>query len=117
MKLSENIIWVIEDKIKDKEKYNIAMEKLTTAAFEEEGTLKHEWTIGEDGETIQVYERYKNADAAMGHLKTWTKYGHLYMDATEITRFVVFSNLTNELKNAVAGLNPIYMKPYGGFSK
>ena len=117
MKLSENIIWTIDGKIKDKEKYDLAMKTLTEASFEEEGTLKHEWTIAEDGETIHVYERYKDAESAMKHLETWAKFGHLYIDATEITRFVVYSNLTDDLREVVAGLNPIYMKPYGGFSK
>ncbi|MCG7585835.1 putative quinol monooxygenase, partial [Photobacterium sp. OFAV2-7] len=107
----------IEGKIKDKARYAEAMHKLTEAAFDEEGTLNHEWTIADDGETVHVYERYQDAAAAIKHLDTWAKYGSLYMEATEITRFVVFSDLTDELKEAVAGLNPVYMKPYGGFSK
>ena len=53
----------------------------------------------------------------MKHLETWSKYGHLFLEATEISQFTVYSELTDELKEAVAGLNPVYMKPYGGFQK
>jgi len=117
MRSSENIIWTIDGRIRDKAGYTRAMQTLTEASYQEEGTLQHQWTIAEDGETIHVYECYRDADAAMKHLETWAKYGSLFTDATEITRFVVYSELTDELKAAVAGLNPVYMKPYGGFSK
>ena len=39
------------------------------------------------------------------------------MADVDVTRFVVFSNLTPALKEAVDGLNPIYMTPIGGFAK
>ena len=117
MKKSENIIWTLEGKITDKEKYAEAMKTLTEKSYTEEGTLTHWWTVAEDDETFHVYERYADPEETMKHLMTWNQYGHLFLESTEISRFTVYSELTDELKEAVAGLNPVYMKPYGGFSK
>jgi quinol monooxygenase YgiN len=39
-----------------------------------EGTLNYEWTLAEDGKSIHVYERYKDADATTAHLRTWASW-------------------------------------------
>lgn len=111
------IIWTLEGKITNKEQYKVAMETLTSKSFAEEGTKSHWWTVAEDGESFHVMEQYADADAAMTHLATWMEFGHLFTEATEISKFIVYSPLRDDLKEAVAGLNPIYMDFYGGFSK
>ncbi|WP_111707113.1 putative quinol monooxygenase [Lutibacter citreus] len=116
MKLSENIAWTVDGKIKDEEKYKVVMKLITEATYEEEGSLNHEWFIAEDGVTIHIYERYKNTDAALKHLETWSKYASLFMEAAEMTSFNVYGNLTPELKQAVGGAS-VLMKTYGGFTK
>ncbi|WLR46614.1 antibiotic biosynthesis monooxygenase [Halobacillus litoralis] len=117
--MTENIIWTIEGKIKhgQREEYEALMKEMVVEVKKEAGTTNYEWTIAPDGETVHVYERYKNAEAAKEHLGTWAKFQDRYMEVTEITRFTIFSHLTPELEEAVAGMNPIYMKPIGGFAK
>ena len=117
--MSENIIWTVEGKIKDGERETLEalMREMVETVQKEEGTLNYEWTIAEDGTTLHVYERYKDADAAATHLPTWGTFADRFMAAVDITRFVVFSNLTPALKEAVGGLNPIYMTPIGGFAR
>lgn len=116
--MSENIIWVVEGKIKEGErlKFDALMHEMIETVQKEEGTLNYEWTLSDDG-LLHVYERYKDANAATTHLPTWGSFSGRFMEVVEITRFVVFSNLTPELKEAVGGLNPIYMTPIGGFAK
>lgn len=115
--MSQNIIWTIEGKIKDgrRDEYEALMEEMVAEVQKEEGTTNYEWTIAPDGETVHVYERYKDADAAVVHLGTWAKFQERYMDVTDITKFTIFSELTPELEEAVAAMNPVYMKPIGGF--
>ena len=117
--MNENVIWTVEARIKDgqREAFDTVMRTLIEATRKEEGTLNYEWTIGTDGATVHVYERYKNAEAATAHLGTWGKNAEHFLAAADITRFVVFSGLTPALKEAVGGLNPTYMTPFGGFAK
>lgn len=117
--MNDNIIWTIEGKIKNGQRaeYEALMDEMVAEVQKEEGTTNYEWTIAPDGETVHVYERYKNAAAAVRHLGTWGKFQDRYMSVTEITKFTIFSKLTPELEDAVAGMNPVYMKPIGGFGK
>ncbi len=117
--MSENIIWTVEGKIKKEQRadYQALMNEMVTEVQKEAGTINYEWTIAQDGETVHVYERYLNAEEAVKHLSTWAKFAERYLGLTQVTKFVVFSNLTPELKEAVAGLNPVYMAPIGGFAK
>ena len=117
--MSENVIWTVEATIKEGQRaaFDAVMRDLVEASQKEEGTLNYEWTIGADGASVHVYERYKDADAATAHLSTWGPRAERFMAAAEVTRFSVFSNLTPALQDAVAGLQPVYMKPFGGFAK
>ena len=117
--MSEHIIWVVDATIKDgqREAFDAVMRDLIEASQKEEGTLNYEWTIADDQATFSVYERYKDAEAAMSHLGTFGAHAERFLAAADVTRFVVHSHLTPELKQGVAVLQPIYMTPFGGFAK
>lgn len=117
--MSENIIWTVEGTIKDgqREALEALMREMVEAVDKEPGTLNYQWTLGEDGKSLHIYERYRDADATTAHLGSWATFADRFMAAVDITRFVVFTELTPELKEAVAGLSPIYMTPIGGFAK
>lgn len=117
--MSENIIWTVEGKIKDGQRATLValMREMVEVVQKEEGTLNYEWTLAEDGSSLHVYERYRDGDAALAHLPTWGSFSDRFMAVVDITRFVVFSELTPSLKEAVSGLTPVYMAPIGGFAK
>lgn len=117
--MNNNIIWTIEGKINNGQlsEYKALMKEMVQAVEKEPGTTHYEWTIASNDEDIQVYERYKDAEAATIHLNTWNQFAERYLELTTVTKFTVYSELTPELEEAVSGLNPIYMKPLGGFSK
>lgn len=117
--MSDNVIWTVEAKIKDGQRnaFDTVMKDLIRGSQKEEGTLNYEWTLGDDQATVHVYERYRDANAATAHLGTWGAHADRFLAAADITRFVVFSALTPALKEAVAGLSPVYMTPFGGFAK
>ena len=116
--MDNNIIWTLEGKIKkeDLDKYVELMNEIVSVTKKEEGTLNYEWTISEDLQNVHVYERYKNADAAIKHLDdSWAFYKDKYSKLVDIQKFSVYSELTDELKEKVASMNPVYMYPLGGF--
>lgn len=116
MQLSKNIVWTVDAQIKDEKKFNLAMKKITEATFEEEGSMNHEWFIAEDGTTAHVYERYKDSEAALKHLETWSKLSPLFMEGAEMLNFKVYGDLSPELEQAVGGATSV-MRTYGGFVK
>ena len=117
--MSGNVIWTVEGTIKvaEREAFEALMHEMVETVRKEPGTLNYEWTLAQDGRSLHVYERYKEADATTAHLATWATFADRFMAVVDVTRFVVFSNLTPELKEAVSGLSPIYMTPIGGFAK
>lgn len=117
--MNDNIIWVVEGKIKkeNKKDYLTLMNEMVEAVKKEPGTLAYEWTLGLDSESVQVYERYANEEETKKHLLTWGKFATRYTTLVSITKFTVFSELSDELKQSVSGLNPVYMSPVGGFSR
>lgn len=117
--MSENIIWALNAKIKDgeREAFDAVMSDLIEASSKEEGTLHYEWSIAEDQQNFHVYERFKDADAAIAHLGTFGANAERFMAAVDVTGFVVYSKPTPELEAGLAVLNPVYMAPFGGFVK
>ncbi|MEM1042097.1 MAG: antibiotic biosynthesis monooxygenase [Bacteroidota bacterium] len=116
---NDNIIWTLEGPIKDgrRDALEALMHEMVEAVRPEPGTLNYEWTIDPDGQRLRVYERYRDADAAMAHLPTWSTFQDRFMDLVDVEQFVVYSELTDELKEQVGGLDPVYMTPVGGFAR
>ncbi|WNJ19353.1 antibiotic biosynthesis monooxygenase [Pontibacter sp. G13] len=117
--MSDNIIWTVAGRIKDGQRpaFDALMEEMVETVRKEPGTINYEWTIGQDNRTLQVYERYKDAQAAETHLPTWGSFSGRFTEVVDITGFVVYCDLPDNLREAVAGLNPVYMTPIGGFAK
>ncbi|MEM6768255.1 MAG: antibiotic biosynthesis monooxygenase [Bacteroidota bacterium] len=117
--MSKNIIWTVEGSIKEGQKETLLslMNEMVSEVQQEPGTITYEWTLGTDGDSLHVYERYQDVAATFAHLGTWGKFAERFMASVDITNFVVFSDLPPELKEAVSGLNPVYMSPIGGFAK
>ena len=114
---NDNIIWTVQGAVSDRDALESLMREMVEAVRPEPGTINYEWTLSEDGETLHVYERYRDAEAAMAHLPTWSEYQDRFMDLVDVESFVVYSELTDDLKEKVSGLGPVYMTPIGGFAK
>ncbi len=113
---TSDIIWSLEGKITDKELFKKSMETLTSKTKDESGSLAHWWCTDEDDNFI-VLEHYSDNDAAMLHLTTWTTYGDMFLNSTEIARYRVYSDLSSELSDAIDGLSPERLQFLGGFSR
>jgi quinol monooxygenase YgiN len=84
----------------------------------EPNTLNYEWAITEDGQSCHLYERYTDSAAAMTHLKAFgEKFAERLMAAVEVTRLVVYGKPNNEVKEALDGINTVFMTPFGGFAR
>lgn len=114
-----NVIWGIEGKIapENKAAYIELMQEMVAETAKEAGALAYEWSLGSDNETIYCYDRYQDSDSAFLHLsQTWVQFQERYSNMVTITKFSVYSAVSDELRSQLAGLDPIYMQPIGGFA-
>lgn len=119
--MGEHVYWLLEISIKDgeKDKFEELMAEMVKRTRDTEpGTLSYEWQIGEDGKTVHLYERYEDSAATMIHLASFGEnFAQRFLGAADPTRFVVYGNPNDEVRQALAGFNPIYMQHFGGFSR
>jgi quinol monooxygenase YgiN len=84
----------------------------------EPGTLNYEWSVNAAQTTVHVYERYQDSSAALNHLASFrTKFGERFLQVVKPARLVVYGSPDIQIKTALAGLNPVYMSPLGGFQR
>lgn len=115
--MSKNVIWAVEGSIKEGQRaaLNTVMHDMIEVTSKEVGSLNYEWTLAEDGSTIHIYERYADEAAAKAHLTTWGKNAARFIAAVDISRVVIYSSVSEELKASFAGA--VMMTPIGGFAK
>ena len=84
----------------------------------ESGAMIYEWSISEDGSTVNAYERYEDSAAVLAHLAAFgEKFAQRLLLAAEPTRFVVHGTPSDEAKEALSGFGPTYMRPLAGFAR
>jgi len=114
-----NIIWTVEGTIKEGQTDDLIalMNEMLALVEQETGTLNYQWTLCEDQRNLHVYERYADENATFIHLGTWAKFSDRFVNIVDITCFTIFTDVSPKLREAAAGLNPVYMKPVGGFGR
>ena len=118
--MSDNVSWIFELTIKPGEFDNFKglMKDMVAAAHNEPDTLSYEWFISEDNKSCHLYERYADSAALMTHLGMFgEKFMGRFMAIVEPTRFVVYGNASQEVKEALGGFGAVFMGPFGGFSR
>jgi quinol monooxygenase YgiN len=95
----------------------LAAEMVATNQKNEAGTLIFEWTISEDRQACDLYERYQDSAAVLKHVEGFGHFATRFLEAVTPTRFVVYGAPSEQVKDAIAGFKPIYMAPFGGFSR
>jgi quinol monooxygenase YgiN len=84
----------------------------------EVGTLNYEWAISDDQRVCHVYERYRDSAAVMTHLESFgANFAVRLTEAVTPARLVVYGTPSAQVKDGLAGLDPVYMAPLGGFRR
>jgi quinol monooxygenase YgiN len=117
---SDQVYWVITFTVDQLDKFKPIVNKIVAATEKEPGTLAYEYTVGDDQKTVDIYERYTNAHAAVVHVTEnfGPNFSKEFMALAKPTRFIVYTAApTDELKKTLADFHPIYMKPFDGFTR
>jgi quinol monooxygenase YgiN len=119
--MSKTVYWVLELSVRPgalPDLKDLMKEMVAATAGNEPGTLNYEWTLDEEGRACHIFERYADSSAVMAHLATFgEKFSDRFMSLVEPTRIVLYGNPDEQVKGALADLNPVVMTPIGGFSR
>jgi quinol monooxygenase YgiN len=119
--MTENVYWAFELAINPGRFEDL--KTLVTAMVEatqrnEVGALNYEWAISDDRQVCHIYERFQDSAAAMTHLESFgANSAARFMEVVKPTRLVVYGTPSAQVKDALAGLSPVYMAPFGGFGR
>ncbi len=91
--------------------------QIVAAAEKEPGTLEYDWSISADHTTLTVVERYADSQALLQHGKDFGQFAKRFFTLAKPTSLVVFGAPDAAAKKAIAGLNPVYMTTFDGFSR
>jgi quinol monooxygenase YgiN len=117
--MSENISWILQVAIHPGklEDFRSVANDLIAKTKLEPGTLGYEWNLSDDQTVCHIYERYKDADALLLHVKSFGDFAKRFMEACHPTRFHVYGKPNDAVEEALADLQPVYFTPLGGFNR
>ena len=119
--MSDHVHWLLEVTIKPGERDTLIAlmrEMVATTQANEPGTLNYEWFISEDETSCKIYERYRDSAAVMTHLASFgANFADRFLATAEPTRFVVFGDPTEEVREALGGFGAVFMAQIGGFTR
>lgn len=112
-----NVYWMLEVKVNDGKLGDLKslMDQMVQTSKDEPGTLAYDWTISEDEKTVHILEHYKDADAVMAHMGGFAQVAGKFMECVTPAGLVIYGKADEKIRAAMAGLNPVYMNPLGGF--
>jgi quinol monooxygenase YgiN len=119
--MTDNIILGVEfiivpDRFDDFKTLMAAM--IDATQKDEPGTLNYEWAISDDRQVSHVYERFQDSAAVMAHLERFNaNFAAQFGETVKLIRFVVYGTPSAQVKDALAGADPVYMAHFGGFKR
>ena len=119
--MTENVYWMLEITINPgrfEDLKTLMAEMVEATQKNEVGALNYEWAISDDRQVCHLYERYQDSAAAIIHLESFGEHFAARMvEVVKLTRCFVYGTPSAQLKDALAGLDPIYLAPFGGFRR
>jgi len=119
--MSAAVSWLMELNVnlgRESDFRSLMEEMVSAAEASEPGTLLYEWHHNADGTLCHIHERYADSEAALAHLRAFQeRFANRFLGVLAPTRFVVYGEPTDELKEAMKGFLPFYMFRSGGFRR
>lgn len=117
--MSDAISWSVELKIRpgQMERFRTLTGAMVEATRTERGVLSYQRFVSDDGQRVDVYERYESSAAAAAHLHAFAeKFGAEFSALVERTRFTVYGDPSERLRALLDRYGAVYLKPFGDFA-
>jgi quinol monooxygenase YgiN len=118
--MDDRVSWVLEVAVKpgQLENFRALMQEMVASTRAEPGALGYEWFIGDDGRAVHLFERYADSAATLTHLANFgEQFAGRFLAAVDPTRFTVMGSPSNEVRAALSGFGPTFLRPFGGFTR
>ncbi|MBN7804595.1 hypothetical protein JZX86_04370 [Agrobacterium rosae] len=93
------------------------IEPIIAASNKEPGTLIYEYSLGGDGRTVHIVERYMT-DAVLSHVEnTFGPYAERFLKLASIEKLYVYGEPPADLRAKLETFSAILMTPISGFSR
>lgn len=116
--MDKQVSWLVEAEVKagQLETFEQLVRDMVESTSPEPGTLSYEWFISDDGTLVHIYERYADSDALLAHFRGFLeKFSDRFSASVDLKRFSVYGEPSDEAREALAALSPIYLGTLGGF--
>lgn len=116
--MDKQVSWLVEVDVKpgQLEAFKALVREMVESTRPEPGTLSYEWFISDDGAVVHIYERYADSEALLTHLNGFfEKFADRFGAAVDFKRFVVYGEPSDEVREALSVLNPVFFGTLDGF--
>ena len=115
--MSTSVHWVIELKIAKDQRavFQAFADEAVASARKESGTLGYDWNIADDGETVNIYECFKDSEAVLAHMENFGKLRDRFRTMITPVSFTMYGSPSAEVREALASRGVRYFKPIAGF--
>jgi quinol monooxygenase YgiN len=119
--MSESIFWIVDGMIKQgagDDLKSLIDEMISSTEANEPGTVAYEWYMDAGKTRCHIFERYRDSQAAMIHLRTFdqmfaARLGRLL----QIERVTLFGNASQEMLNTLGHEGTLALLPLAGFTR
>ena len=109
----DDIHWIVTAEIAQPEEFDALVADMVASTEGEEGTIAYEWL--RSGDTLHIYERYADSEAAMVHLGNFGAFADRFTTVLSVTGLHVYGPASDALREAAAGFGAVHYDKVGGF--
>lgn len=115
--MSAYVHWVIELKIaKDQAgAFKALADEAVAATRQEPGCLGYDWNIADDGETVNIYECFKDSEAVLAHMQNFGKFRDRFRAMITPVSFTIYGSPNAAVREALASRGVRYFNSIAGF--
>ena len=96
---------------------SLANQAIDLVQANEPGMIGYQWYFNDDESKCYTVEWFNGSEAFMAHLQNVGGILPKILEVSDITRFEVFGNPSEEARTALAGLGASIVGYYGGFTR
>lgn len=112
--MADNLLFLIESEIlpgKEAELREVVTELAEHTASTEPGTLRYDWFINTETQTVRLVEEYESFDAAMFHGENYRAFRIRLEDLRVVTSRTICGDVSGDAKAVLDLLQPDYFEP------
>lgn len=112
--MTDSILFLIESDIlpgKEAELRGVVHDLVQHVAATEPGTLRYDWFIDTETQTLRLVEEYDSVPSMIFHGSNYKEFRIRLDELRVVTRRTICGDVADDLKEMLAPMNPEYFEP------